>query len=185
MEHLLAKEGVAGSIPVSRSKKGMRLHVFFVTSKCRHTLSSQSHFVCKPLRSTDPFNHITNQSFPTVFHPSVVIATFHHNDLSSKYIVLLKKYYDIGIYRVKRMSLVTFSHRARLHLCNNFNTRECASIAERFCIIGNPKEFPMIQKKRPLLIAFHQFLLSKSSFLVSWILLKNPEIPSNTSVREK
>ena len=32
----------------------------------------------------------------------------------------------------ERMSLATFSRRARLHLCNNFISRECASLAERF-----------------------------------------------------
>ncbi len=30
-----------------------------------------------------------------------------------------------------RMSLATFSRRERLHLCNNFQTLECASLAER------------------------------------------------------
>jgi len=30
------------------------------------------------------------------------------------------------------MSLATFSRRARLHLCNIYLSRECASLAERF-----------------------------------------------------
>ncbi|MBQ9304331.1 hypothetical protein, partial [Butyrivibrio sp.] len=32
----------------------------------------------------------------------------------------------------QRMSLATFSRRARLHLCNIYLSRECASLAERF-----------------------------------------------------
>ena len=39
------------------------------------------------------------------------------------------------------------SRRARVVLTTIYITRECASLAERFSIIGNSVEFPMIEKQ--------------------------------------
>ena len=59
------------------------------------------------------------------------------------------------------MLLATCSRRARLHLCNIYLTRECASIAERFLFNRNFGEISYIMKKscRPAALLIYYILL--------------------------
>ena len=85
-----------------------------------------------------------------------MLCNHNFNIFKSRRVKAILRDFYIQNRQEQRMSLATFSRRARLHLCNIYLSRECASIAERFLL--NRKAISYSIKK----IANATFLMSSA-----------------------